>query len=116
MLVVVKIIVNALLITGITELTRRSILAAALIGALPIVTILAMIWMHAEGQEHEKIAEYSTATFWLVLPTLPMFLIYPWLSSKGMGFWPALLLSTAVMVVLYSALALYMHHYPLQRT
>lgn len=109
MLVVVKIIVNALLITGITELTRRSVIAAALIGALPIVTILAMIWMHVEGQEHEKIAEYSMATFWLVLPTLPMFLIYPWLSSKGMGFWPALLISTLAMLVLYGGLALYMY-------
>ncbi len=109
MLVVVKIIVNALLITGITELTKRNIIAAALIGALPIVTILAMIWMHVEGQEHKKIAEYSMATFWLVLPTLPMFLVYPWLSGKGVGFWPALLLSTLVMLLLYGGLALYMY-------
>ena len=108
MLVAVKILVNVLLITGITELTKRSVIAAALIGALPIVTVLAMIWMHVEGQDGRKIAEYSMATFWLVLPTLPMFVIYPWLFSKGMSFWPALLISIAIMLALYGILAFFM--------
>ena len=108
MLVAVKILVNVLLITGITELTKRSVIAAALIGALPIVTVLAMIWMHVEGQDGRKIAEYSLATFWLVLPTLPMFVIYPWLFSKGMSFWPALLISIAIMLALYGILAFFM--------
>lgn len=107
--VLVKIVVTALLITGITEImNRKVVIVAALLGALPIVTVLAMIWMHVEGQEESRIAAYSTATFWLVLPTLPMFLVYPWLSDKGMSFWPALLISIAIMLVLYFALAAYM--------
>lgn len=108
MLVAVKIIVNVLLITGITELTKRSVIAAALITALPIVSVLAMIWMHVEGQEERSIAQYSTATFWLVLPTMPMFLIYPWLWGKGMSFWPALLISLASVLILYFVLAFFM--------
>lgn len=108
MLIVVKILVNVLLITGITELTKRNVIVAALIGALPIVTVLAMIWMHVEGQEERKIAEYSMATFWLVLPTLPMFVVYPWLFSRGISFWPALGISIVIMLVLYGALAYFL--------
>ena len=108
MLVAVKILVNVLLITGITELTKRSVIAAALIGALPIVTVLAMIWMHVEGQDGRKIADYSMATFWLVLPTLPMFVIYPWFFSRGMSFWPALSISIVIMLVFYLVLAFFL--------
>ena len=108
MLVAVKILVNVLLITGITELTKRNVIVAAVLGALPIVTVLAMIWMHVEGQDERKIAEYSMATFWLVLPTLPMFVVYPWLFNKGMSFWPALGISIIIMLALYGALAFFL--------
>tara|TARA_Y100000589_G_scaffold317425_1_gene343505 strand:+ start:10146 stop:10493 length:348 start_codon:yes stop_codon:yes gene_type:complete len=106
MLTLVKIAVNAALITGITELVKRSLHAAALLGALPIVTIISMIWMHAEGKDVDSIAGYSTATFWLVLPTLPMFLVFPALVKAGSGFWFALLVSIVVMLVLYGLLLL----------
>ena len=59
-------------------------------------------------QDGRKIAEYSMATFWLVLPTLPMFVIYPWLFSRGMSFWPALSISIVIMLVFYGVLALFM--------
>jgi len=106
MLTLVKIIVNVALITGITEVVKRNIIAAALLGALPIVSIISMIWMHVEGQEAEKISEYSTATFWLVLPTLPMFLVFPALVKGGMAFWPALTISVVSMLLLYGLLVM----------
>jgi len=106
MLTLVKIIVNVALITGITEVVKRNIIAAALLGALPIVSIISMIWMHVEGQEVEKISDYSTATFWLVLPTLPMFLVFPALVKGGLAFWPALTISVVSMLLLYGLLVL----------
>lgn len=104
MLTLVKILVNVALITGITEVVKRNIIAAALLGALPIVSIISMIWMHVEGREAEKISEYSTATFWLVLPTLPMFLVFPALVKGGLTFWPALTISVVSMLALYGLL------------
>jgi len=106
MLTLVKIAVNVALITGITEVVKRNLVAAALLGALPIVSIISMIWMHVEGRELEKISEYSTPTFWLVLPTLPMFLIFPALVRGGLAFWPAMLLSIVSMLILYGLLVL----------
>ena len=106
MLVLVKIVINAALITGITEAVKRSVVAGALLGALPIVSIISMIWMHVEGDDTQKISEYSIATFWLVLPTLPMFLIFPALAKAGVSFWPAMLISIVSMLLLYGGLAL----------
>ena len=106
MLTLVKIVVNAALITGITEVVKRNLVAAALLGALPIVSIISMVWMHVEGRELDKISEYSTATFWLVLPTLPMFLVFPAMVKAGAGFWIAMVVSIVTMLVLYGLLVL----------
>ena len=106
MLTLVKIVVNVALITGVTEIVKRNLVAAALLGALPIVSIISMIWMHVEGREVEKIADYSTATFWLVLPTMPMFLIFPALVKSGSSFWAAMTISVVSMLILYGLLVL----------
>ena len=74
---------------------------SALIIALPLVSMLAMIWMRSGGQDNERIANHAESTFWFVLPTLPMFLILPWLLRHGWGFWPSLGVCCAVTVVLF---------------
>jgi hypothetical protein len=51
--------------------------------ALPIVTIMAMIWLYLENESNEsnesneKIVNHAWYTFWYVIPTLPMFLLFP---------------------------------------
>ena len=74
----------------------------ALIKSLPLVSILAMIWLYVDTRNSDRIAELSVSTFWLVLPTLPMFLVLPWLLRRGWGFYPALSGSIAVMLVCYA--------------
>jgi hypothetical protein len=49
-----------------------------------------MVWMNQGGQSSERLANHSEGTFWFVLPTLPMFLILPWMLRHGWGFWAAL--------------------------
>jgi hypothetical protein len=63
---------------------------SALLIALPFTSLVAMVWMQAEKQGAAKIANHAEGTFWFVLPTLPMFLILPWMLRHGWGFWPAL--------------------------
>ena len=57
--------------------------------ALPLVTLLALVWLHVEQQPAEKIANHAWYTFWYVVPTLPMFLAFPWMLGRW-GFWGAL--------------------------
>jgi hypothetical protein len=71
--------------------------------SLPLVSILAMIWFYADTHDAGKISELSISTFWLVLPTLPMFLVLPALLKHGLGFYPSLAISIAVMALCYAA-------------
>ena len=50
------------------------------------------------------LAVHSAATFWYVLPTMPMFLLLPWMLRAGYGFWPSLLAGSLLTMALYLAL------------
>ena len=72
---------------------------------LPLVTVLALIWLYAEKQSPEKIANHAWYTFWYVIPTLPMFLLFPWMLAR-FGFWPSLAASIVLTFVLFGGFAL----------
>lgn len=88
---VVKLLLSALIIVLVTRIQFVSDRLSALLIALPLTSLLAMIWMHGGGQSPQRIANHAEGTFWFVLPTLPMFLILPWMLRNGWGFWLALL-------------------------
>jgi hypothetical protein len=87
---VVKLFVSAAVILFVTRLQLVSDRLSALLIALPLTSLIAMVWMHVEGQPVARIANHAENTFWFVLPTLPMFLALPWMLRAGWGFWPAL--------------------------
>ena len=87
---IAKYAVTALVIVVVSEVAKRSDRVGALIASLPVVTVMVMVWLHFEKQPDAKIANHAYYTFWYVLPTLPMFLLMPWMIKKGFGFWPAL--------------------------
>jgi hypothetical protein len=98
---VVKIAVSAALITAISEIAKRNSGFAALIAALPLTSILAFVWMQWDGAAPEKIAELSVQIFWLVIPSLALFLILPLLLKQGLAFWPSLALAAAATAACY---------------
>jgi F0F1-type ATP synthase assembly protein I len=105
-LLITKYAVTAFVIVLVSELAKRSDRLGALISSLPFVTIMVMIWLHLEKQGTEKLASHAFYTFWYVIPTLPMFLLLPWLLHKGTGFWWALLWSALLTFVCFIATAL----------
>ena len=84
-----KYLITAALVVVVSEAAKRSDKLGGFIAALPLVTILTLIWLYVENQPQAKIANHAWYTFWYVLPTLPMFLAFPVLLNK-FGFWPAL--------------------------
>lgn len=92
---ITKYAITAFVIVLVSEFAKRSDKLGALISSLPFVTIMVMIWLYIEKQGNAKISSHAYYTFWYVLPTLPMFLIMPWLLTKGMNFWIALAICVA---------------------
>ena len=97
----VKLLLAAGIIVVVSEVAKINTGLGALIKSLPLISILAMIWLYTDTQDTGRIAELSTSTFWLVLPTLPMFLVLPALLKSGMAFYPSLAISIGVMLACY---------------
>lgn len=90
--VVVKLFLSAGVIVAVTEVVKRSDRFGALLASLPFVTVISMIWIYHETPAAERLAKVSThanLVFWYVLPTLPMFLLFPWMARQW-GFYGAL--------------------------
>ncbi len=102
---IVKYAITAAIIVLVSEVAKRMDRLGALIAALPFVTILAMIWLWVEKQPMEKISNHAFYTFWFVFPTLPMFLVMPWMLNKGIGFWPTMLTGALVTFASFGLMA-----------
>ena len=104
--IIIKIFATAIIIVLISEIAKISDKFGALIASLPLITYLTLVWLYVEKQDQEKIANHAYYTFWYVLPTLPMFLLFPIL-LKNLGFWFAFILSilfTIGLFLIYSQL------------
>lgn len=101
----VKYLVTAAVVVLVSEFARRSDRLGGFIAALPMVTLLALIWLYVEKQPMAKIANHAWYTFWYVVPTLPMFLAFPFLLSR-LGFWPALAASAVLTIACFWLFAL----------
>jgi hypothetical protein len=102
---VAKALLSGALIVAIAEIGKRLPTVAALVASLPLVSVLGMILLWQARPDAENMAVHSEATFWYVLPSLPMFLLIPWLLRGGYSFWLALLAGCALTVALYLAMA-----------
>lgn len=98
---ITKFALSALVIVIVTKVQLVHDRLSALLIALPLTSLLAMIWMRAEGQSSDRIANHSEGTFWFVLPTLPMFLVFPWMLRNGWGFGTALAANCVLTAVLF---------------
>jgi hypothetical protein len=99
----IKAAISGLIIAIVSEVARRSPGWGALIVSLPLVSILGMIWLWRDTHDPVRMAAHAQATFWFVLPTLPMFLLIPALLRQGFSFWLALATGCAVTILLYFA-------------
>lgn len=102
---VTKYFLTAAVVVLVSEAAKRSDRLGGFIAALPLVTVLALIWLYVEEQPMEKIANHAWYTFWYVVPTLPMFLAFPVLLPR-FGFWPTLLACVIITVVCFRLFAL----------
>jgi len=97
----IKAAVSGVIVAVVSEVARRSPALGALVLSLPLISILAILWLWQDTGDSARIANFVQSTFWYVLPTLPMFLLMPALLRNGAGFWPALAAGCALTVVLY---------------
>lgn len=100
----VKALVSGVIVAAVSEIARRYPGFGGLVASLPLVSVLGMLWLWNDKPDAANMADHSSATFWFVLPSLPMFLVIPALLRGGMNFYLALLLGCLLTVVLYAGM------------
>jgi hypothetical protein len=98
---ITKLIITALLIVLISEIAKRSSLLGAMLAAIPLVSILAMTWMYIDTNSSTKAVEFSNNIVWLIVPSMTLFITFPILIKKGLGFYLSMGISIAMTILAY---------------
>ena len=97
-----KAALSGVIVAIVSEVAKRWPGLGGLIASLPLVSVLGMIWLWRDTGDPARLAAHSAATFWFVLPSLPMFLVIPALLNRGFGFWSALAAGCGLTIGLYA--------------
>ena len=111
---VIKIAITTVLVVAISELSKRSTFTGALLASVPLVSVLAMIWLYVDTRDAAQVAALSRSVFWLVLPSLVLFLLLPVLLERGYAFYVSLAASIGATIVVYLAAIATIRHFGLR--
>lgn len=107
----VKIAVTTLLIVAISEIAKRSSLVGAILASVPLVSVLALLWLYIDTKDIYKVSAMSSSVFWFVLPSLVLFLALPQLLKYGLNFYLSLGISVVITVASYYLMLSVLNHY-----
>ncbi len=96
-----KIIITTILIIAISEIAKRSSFYGGLLASIPIVSVLAILWLYIDTKDVTKVSSLATNIFWLVLPSLALFVSLPLLLKQGLNFYLSMTLALGITVVCY---------------
>jgi hypothetical protein len=97
----IKVAITAIMVVAVSELAKRSSLLGAVLASLPLTSLLAFIWLYLDTGDKALVASLSSNIFWLVLPSLMLFVALPILLRCGLSFWPGLATASALTILTY---------------
>jgi hypothetical protein len=107
----VKIVITTVLIVVISEIAKRSTFIGAILASVPLVSVLAMIWLYIDTKDVTKISSLSISVFWLVIPSLALFLALPLLLKQGLNFYLSISISIGLTVGCYWLMVSALNHF-----
>lgn len=102
----IKVIITAILVVIVSEVSKRSSVIAGILASIPLLSFIAIFWMYYENKDLTVIINFSKAIFWLVIPSLLFFVALPILLKKGVNFYLSMTLSASIMVLFYYLMVL----------
>ena len=96
-----KIAVTTVLIVAISEIAKRSTLVGAILASIPLISVIAMFWLYVDTKDAAKVTALAQSIFWLVLPSLALFISLPLLIKQGLGFYPSMSIAIGITIGCY---------------
>jgi hypothetical protein len=106
-----KIAITTILIVAISELAKRSSFAGAVLASIPLVSVLALVWLYVDTGDVEKVSALASSVFWLVLPSLMLFVALPVLLKLGVNFYASMGIAMGLTASTYWLMLLVLDHY-----
>ena len=106
-----KIVITTLLVVIISEISKRSSFIGAILASVPLVSVLAMMWLYIDTNNISKVSELSSSIFWLVLPSLVLFVTLPILLKQGINFYLSLSIAITTTIFTYWLMISVLNHY-----
>ena len=97
-----KALLSGAIVAAVSEIARRFPGWGGLLASLPLVSLLAMTWLYLDTREPLKVADLAGSTFWFFLPSMPMFVVIPWLLRSGWGFAATMAVAIVMTLALYA--------------
>ncbi len=107
----IKIAITTILIVVISEVAKRSSFAGALLASIPLISVLAMFWLYIDTKDITKVSALATSIFWLVLPSLALFIALPLLLKQGLHFYLSISLSIGLTIGCYWLMVTILNYY-----
>lgn len=98
---ILKVFLSAIIVVAISEISKKSSFWGSALASIPLISFLAFIWMYVETKDIGKVANLSVSIFWLVIPSLTFFLLFPYLLRRNVNFYFSITISAVVMVIFY---------------
>ncbi len=108
---ILKIAITVVLIIAISEIAKKSSMFGAVLASIPIISVLAMFWLYFDTQNVEKVSALSTSIFWLVIPSLALFIILPILLKNGFNFYLCMAISCGITALCYYLMVSILGHF-----
>ena len=109
-LYIFKVLFTGFLIVLITEVSKISGKLGGIITAMPLTTLMVIFWLYYEKVPNIEIANYVKNTFYFILPTLPLFIFFPFLITRY-GFFIAISLSMLFIIIAIILVNLILKYY-----
>jgi predicted permease len=100
--VLLKALLSGAIVAAASEIARRSSLLGAVVISLPLVSILALVWLYRDTGDTAEVAALSWSILWVIVPSVVFFVVLPLALRNGVGFWPALIVACAATAVGYA--------------
>lgn len=108
---ITKVAVTAVLVVLISEISKRSSFIGAVLASVPLTSVLAMIWLYIDTGDIDRVSALAGSVFWLVLPSLALFVALPVLLAQGINFYLSLAVSIGITAICYSLMVVALRHY-----
>ena len=92
---------GAVIVTA-SEIAKRTTVFGAMVISLPLASIMSMTWLYNDTKDTAQVADFAESILWLLIPSMSLFLVLPFLLRRGWEFESAMGVGIVLTILAYA--------------